>query len=253
MKYLLKKFIEAWLSEVQSCARSEAEETLRISMNLGRALIDAVQIAPVVLLGEALRSLEPEKLAILLQRTLHAYRVDEHRGEIRGNDDWWWEGLDYVPPDTAELSPYCDGGGLGIGLIKIVRKRWYSKSYHRRYGNRPSTRSDCYLIGRNEDGTAFCHAVPPSRTVRAALDWIWMGRASDIIARQGDIALVRGRGPRMPAVLPVRHHVWRRPLVQGGVASIGITHPAHPMLPLPRVGQRIIVARRYGRVTSSQD
>lgn len=155
---------------------------------------------------------------------------DEHGGVSRG-DHLKTDGLDYVSPYHGSLeSPYFDMGGEGLGLIRITRKRIYASSS----GWYPSYCSTTYLIGRNESGTYFAHAVPRHiETVYEAVQWIWNGRAEQIISRQGDIALIWGRGPKLPE-LPHGHEV------KNGY----IVHESHPPLPLPGKGQRIIVGRR---------
>lgn len=81
--------------------------------------------------------------------------------------------------------------GEFLAVIQVRQTRWYG------YGN--SSRKVYFLLGRNEDGTAFAHAVE-SRVVHAAIaagrdvikscqDWIF-GHDYGQVVRQGDIALV---------------------------------------------------------------
>lgn len=139
--------------------------------------------------------------------------------------------LDYVEYSTAKQSPYWDQGGDGLALVSVTRRRVYAKSSKWW----PKSTTSTFLVGRNEVGTYFSHAVP-SRvcTVLEAVQWIWSGRAYRIFYRQGDIALVRAAGPKLPAALPASHVV----------CGDHIEHPTHPDIPLPGVGERIIVARR---------
>jgi hypothetical protein len=71
-----------------------------------------------------------------------------------------------------------------IALVRIDRERTYSKAYTSRYG--PGTRSDTYLIGRNESGSAYSVPVPPYDTIAAALTWIWDITTDDIAAAIAD-------------------------------------------------------------------
>ncbi|MBS3949740.1 MAG: hypothetical protein KGZ53_03635 [Peptococcaceae bacterium] len=140
-------------------------------------------------------------------------------------------GLDYVPAYLSAAAPYHDLGGAGMGLIAITRRTCYSKSS----GWGPSDVATRYLVGRNESGSYWTHPVPVScATVIDALEWLWDGRGHDIIERQGDISLVRGRGPRMPRELPDGH------TIDGSY----IVHRSHAPLRLPQSGERIIIARR---------
>lgn len=154
---------------------------------------------------------------------------DEH-GSSRG-DYLTTRGLDWINPAKAKAAPYCDMGGRGLALIEINRRRVYAKS-SKWYPRDTSTR---YLIGRNEAGTYFAHAVPATvESVLGAVDWIWHGKARQIVARQGDIALISARGPARIPALPAGHRV------NGAM----IYHETHPPIPKPEYGQAVIVARR---------
>lgn len=140
-------------------------------------------------------------------------------------------GRDYVGPWESHKPPYFDMGAAGLGLIECERKRVYSRSS----GYSPSYVTTVFLVGKNESGSYFTHAVSPHcRTVEEAVQWIWGGKASQIIQRQGDVALIVGKGPKMPATLPDGH------IIQGDV----ISHDTHIDLPMPKTGERIIVGRR---------
>lgn len=171
-----------------------------------------------------------QRAAEHLARHAEVY-YDDH-GSSRG-DYRTTRGIDYVPPDEARQAPYCDLGGRGLGLISVLRRRHYSRSS----GYFPSTACDVYLVGRNEAGTYFAHPVHGVASVRSAVQWIWRGRADQIIQRQGDIALIRGSGPKLPnSGLPAGHEIDE----EAGV----IRHATHPDLPMPGKGERIIVGRR---------
>ena len=157
-------------------------------------------------------------------------RSDEH-GSWRGNHLSVY-GMDFVGHWESAAAPYWDMGGEGLGLVSCTRTRVYAGN---KWGN--SSVSTTFLVGRNEAGTYFSHPVSPGcSTVEDALQWIWSGKAHQIIQRQGDVALIGGNGgPKMPSYLPRSHKV------QGDI----IVHDTHPDLPMPaEKGQRIIVGRR---------
>lgn len=154
---------------------------------------------------------------------------DEHGPTSTRGDHTCIRGIDFVEPVPARSAPYCDMGGQGIALVAVDRTRVYARSSKWR----PSTVSQHYVVGRNEAGTYYAHAVPPASSVREALSWVWSGRHMEIVQRQGDIALIAGPGPKIPA-LPAGHVI----------GATHVQHATHPPLPLPRPGQRIIVGRR---------
>ncbi len=155
---------------------------------------------------------------------------DEH-GYDRG-DHRTTKGLDFVTPKFAKSAPYFDMGGEGLGLIEVERKRVYA----RRCMWSPSRAYSRFLVGKNEAGTYFAHAVPNSiESVREALTWMWQGKEMTILARQGDVALCAGKARKLPA-LPEGHRVD----IERGL----IVHDTHPALPLPGAGQYLLVARR---------
>jgi len=155
---------------------------------------------------------------------------DEHgstRGDYRSTNV-----VDYVGPGLAAQVPYCDSGHAGLALIEVTRKRVYAKS-SKWYPKETSSR---FVVGRNESGTFFAHAVPSGlASVRSAIDWIWRSCSNQIVRRQGDIAVIRGLGPKMPN-LPSGH------VVRLGPGAI--EHATHPPIRLPGHGERVIVARR---------
>jgi len=157
------------------------------------------------------------------------YRSDEHGAWARG-DHITVRGLDFVPPYLAASAPYFAQAGAGLGLVNVERKRVYAHSC----SWYPSFANTVFLVGRNEAGTYFAHPVPNRiRTVRDAISWIWSGMEDQIVQRQGDIALARARGTKIPT-LPPGHRL----------DGDRIVHATHEPLRLPGVGERIIVARR---------
>jgi hypothetical protein len=165
----------------------------------------------------------------------HGYRSGDYRHTY---------GLDFVGRHESAAAPYHDSGGAGLGLIEVSRTRTYAKSSKWR----PSSVSSRFLVGKNEAGTYFTHPVSPNcTTVEQAVQWIWNGKANNIIQRQGDIALIGGNGgPKMPQYLPGGHKV------QGDK----IVHDTHPAIPTPvNPGERIIVGRRAAEraITATRD
>ena len=191
-------------------------------------------------LGEALQKigklLEDSNLrARKLARLANMY-YDEHgssRGSYRATLI-----LDFLPPEIAETTPYLDSGGQGLALIEVETRTVYARSSQ--WWPRKSV--EVYLVGRNESGTFFSHRVPRN-TIRVAqaISWIWGGKSSKIVRRQGDVAVIRMPGPQWPGDgddcgLPSGHRF-----------EVGlITHPTHPAIDAPRrsEGERCIVARR---------
>lgn len=163
------------------------------------------------------------------------YVTDEHGTWNRG-DHIAVNVIDYIPPWEAAAAPFLDLGGEGMALIAVERKRVYARSS--RWS--PSYTTDYYVVGRNESGTYFGHAVTKATTLAEAIAWMWQGY--EVTQRQGDIALANGgRSGYVPA-LPLGH------VVEGGF----IVHDQHPPLPLPQQGQRIVVARRATPTASRQ-
>lgn len=179
----------------------------------------------------AYHTLQRDRIGLGLARMAGQF-YDEH-GSGRG-DYLTTEVYDAVPAAQSAAAPYHDTGRAGMALVGVARKRVYARS-SKWY---PSTATSIYLCGRNEAGTFFAHPVPTRYgTVASALDWIWSGYSRRILQRQGDIALVFARGPKLPPTgLPRGHRVDQ--------AAGVIRHATHPDLPLPGPGQRIIVARR---------
>ena len=148
----------------------------------------------------------------------------------------------YLGPADTETAPYLDLGGVGLAVIDVE-----TEALHFRLGWwRPFILTERYLIGRNEIGTAFAHAVPAraeTSTITGVLRWIWSGY--DPIRRQGDVAVVRAAGPKMPVQLPRQHHV--------DAAAGVVRHATHPDLALPGPGERLIIGKRTTLGTSSHD
>ncbi|TAL45455.1 MAG: hypothetical protein EPN91_02255 [Salinibacterium sp.] len=160
--------------------------------------------------------------------TTHAGMLYDEHGSTRG-DYLTTYGLDYVGPTVSVLSPYLDKGRAGLALVEVRRTRRYARSC--KWG--PSSVATRYLIGRNETGTWFAHAVSVKCvTVREAVSWIWRGRENAIIERQGDVALVSGGG--RSETLPAGH------VVIDGV----VTHATHAAMRTPGPRERLIVGRR---------
>jgi hypothetical protein len=158
-------------------------------------------------------------------------RHDEHGTYERG-DHMLLRVCDYIDGYAARRRPFLSMSSTyeGLALIKITRKRVYAKSSTWS----PSEVSCKYLIGKNEAGTWFSHPVHPTcQTILDAINWMWDGRADEIIARQGDIASTERRSrPR----LPKGHDLD----ADGRV----VLHRTHAALVVPQ-GGGWIVARRW--------
>lgn len=187
--------------------------------------------------GNRLQRWESASAAALAEKA--GMTSDEH-GSWRG-DHISVAGLSFIGHWESAGAPYWDMGGEGLGLVRVTRTREYAKSSNWR----PSSVSTTFLVGKNEAGTYFSHPVSPNcTTVWEATEWIWSGKANNIIQRQGDIALISGNGgPKMPSNMPWGHKVQDDKIV----------HATHPDLPMPsKPGERIIVGRRTSdRATSA--
>ena len=139
--------------------------------------------------------------------------------------------LDYLPPEKTKAAPYFDIGGAGLGLVSATATTRYRGAFK----GYSSSCSEAFLIGRNEVGSWFAHRVPTScGSVAGAIDWIWGGRADRVVRRQGDIAVIVGKGPKGLDKLPGGH------TVDGDT----ITHATHPTISCPGTGECVIVGRR---------
>lgn len=124
--------------------------------------------------------------------------------------------------------------GLGVGelaIVSVTRTRTYAPSCRWR----PSERRQTYLVGVSpETGATWAHAVPAScQSIRTAWRWIWRcGDPRDVVAYQGDVAVIRRRGQH--DTLPERHEL----------AGDQIIHPSHAPIAAPLRGERITVGRR---------
>lgn len=138
--------------------------------------------------------------------------------------------LDYVAPSPAKAAPYLDMGGWGLALVAM-----HSYTVYKDYS--PSMATVFYLVGRNETGTSFAHAVSCkiSHSVRAAVRWLW--NDLPVIERAGDVGI--SPGARRERYLPPGHK-----LIQDG-ANWVIRHTPgqHADLVVPPQ-HRIVVARR---------
>jgi len=174
------------------------------------------------------------KQAKVLASKVSTLNVDEH-GVGTGFADVQLYVRSYISPwHGSKFAPFFDMGGEGLALVSVVRTTTYSKSYMARYG-RGSTANTVYLVGKNEAGTYFAHAVHRDcKTIRQALNWIWGGHEDRITSRQGDIALIKGNGPKIPRNLPSGHVIDGKHIVHG----------QHPQIRFPGKGERIIVGRR---------
>lgn len=168
-----------------------------------------------------------EKKALGLASMVNKYYNDTF-GYRRG-DYLTTKAIDYISPKKSKNPPFHDMGGAGLALIVLHRKRVYS-------GHVPSYASTYYLIGRNENGTFFSHPVSKNvKTVEEACQWIWNGYANNIIQRQGNIALISGAGPQIPASgLPKGHRIVENLII----------HEKHSPIRYPEKGERIIIGKR---------
>lgn len=190
----------------------------------------------------------------VFQKTLHTVRFKRYRKRAASElasrvgirfdytgsqwdrgDHYSYDYLDFVLPSESIKPPYHDHGGEGLLLIRVTRKRFYAKSSQWR----SSTCSETYLIGKDTPGY-FRHPVSKDcKNIPEALAWIWRGYERSILERQGDVALVEGKG-----CSPKLHHPHRLQPFASIVEPAGVYHPKHATISVPIKGQKLIVGRR---------
>ncbi len=118
--------------------------------------------------------------------------VDEHGGWDFGAD------VDHVGRGTAlNWDLYGFGNDVHTGqFLAVIQVRHYYKRSRRAW---PNVRKSYFLIGKNEDGTAFAHPVSAQAVhyairncldvVKHVQDWIFGGDYA-AMKRQGDLALI---------------------------------------------------------------
>lgn len=128
----------------------------------------------------------------LVRRVASADKVDEH-------GSWEFQAEFDSKGRGAAINWDLYGVGYDVhtnGLLAVVQVRRFERRYKNGWGN---VRKNYFLIGTNEDGTVFAHAVS-SRVVHTAIrndadvieavqNWIFQGSYRNML-RQGDIALV---------------------------------------------------------------
>lgn len=154
--------------------------------------------------------------------------ADEHGGI----DNAYVSQIDWISAVEAQSAPYfvLPSANCGIGLVSAVS----FTEYRGKFKGWASSCTEYFLVGRNEAGTFFAHRVTESNSVEEAINWIWGGRAKQIVRRQGDISIIKGAGPKGLDKLPFGH------TVQGDY----IVHDTHPSMAIPGKGERIIIGRR---------
>jgi hypothetical protein len=181
---------------------------------------------------------------------------DEHGGFRDRGDHFSLSVLDVIWK-PIELQKLHATGDM-LTLVNQVRTRVYAKSY--KFG--AGERSDIYLIGRNESGTPFCHAVAQHlRTVADAVAWIWDNQP--ITARQGDVAITPAKKHITAGeivadrVITDRHLISGEDLQNGALyARNAVLHHAadqHPDITIGNEWHKIVIARRSTRRPSSKD
>jgi len=182
---------------------------------------------------------------------------DEHGGYSSRGDHFTLTILDYAW--KKQDLKRCFACGKYLGLVSETRVRVYARSSKWR----PSSRSDHFVVGTNENGVPFCHAVPNTIvSLIDALDWIWTSH--EIEARQGDVAVVKCN---LKHVKPMYEEVQVVPpshVVRGEIyekqnqifaknAILFHKKGQHPDIIIEDEWKKIIVARRSNRRESSVD
>jgi hypothetical protein len=180
---------------------------------------------------------------------------DEHDGYERG--DWFTLKVVEFIHKSSDLQRYHAAGRF-LGLVAHERKRVYARRY--RYG--PSYAHHAYVVGENESGTPFAHAVPAAhcRTLEQAMDWIWQGNKLE--SRQGDVGIAactlkHVRGEEGEVRIINSHIAVGEIRRNGGLylrhGFIVHTKNQHPRIHVGNEWKKIVVARRSGAVSSSKD
>lgn len=183
---------------------------------------------------------------------------DEHGGYRHGSDSYSISVLDIADAKTpAKLREYHATGDMLL-LVEEGRTRTYAKSSQWK----ASTRYDRYLVGRNENGIPFAHAVKTDiRTIAEALSWIWNGEK--IIARQGDVATAESKQFTSPGQIVENYQIIDSHHIDGEIRKNGSLYARNAMLyhlkeqhPAIIVGSewvKIVIGRRSTKSTSTAD
>lgn len=181
---------------------------------------------------------------------------DEHGGYSGRGDHHTIRILDYVwKKKHLKMFFAC---GKYLGLVSEDRVRVYAKSS----GWRPSERTDHFVVGTNENGVPFCHAVPNTiGSLVDALDWIWTSH--ELEARHGDVAVakcnlkhVKGESTIIKVIDShyVMGEVYQKQH-QLFVRNAILSHEKgqHPDVVIGNEWKKIVIARRSSRRGSSAD
>lgn len=185
-----------------------------------------------------------------------AAEADIRSGTI-GSDTHSVDVIDIIH-QPKQLEKY-HASGKYLAIVTDERTRKYANSCT--WG--PSTRTDVFLIGENENGNAFAHQLPNKiGTVKAAYAWIW-GEAK-VEQRQGDIGLspsslkhVEGEYVDIDVVGHSRHRFIGEVYVNGSMhvrnGFLYHTGEQHPTIYVDSTWRRIVVGRRSQIGMSSAD
>lgn len=181
--------------------------------------------------------------------------LDEHGSPTYGKGDYYSIQVLDTEWRPAHLRRLHSCGRL-LAVVAHTRKRVYARKWY------PSVRSDHYLVGENESGTIFHHAVPSHvRTIQAAISWIWHGAKID--GRQGDVAITPARHTIPSGTLVSDHVIMDRHVVTGEIHRNGtlyvrravLHHTAgqHPDVIVGDQWHQVLIARRSTAANSSSD
>jgi uncharacterized protein YdaU (DUF1376 family) len=183
---------------------------------------------------------------------------DEHGGYRHGSDSYGISVLDIADAQTpAKLREYHATGDMLL-LVEESRTRTYAGSSKWK----ASTRYDRYLVGRNENGVPFAHAVKSDiRTIAEALNWIWNGEK--IIARQGDVATAESKQFSSPGQIVVDYQIIDSHRIDGEIRKNGALYARnarlyhekgqHPDITIGDTWAKIVIGRRSTKSTSTVD
>ena len=165
--------------------------------------------------------------------------VDEHGG-ISGRGDHNEIVVHDIVDDPIELKRLH---AIGKRLAVVAQRRVRVYAGHQ-WG--PSAREDFFLVGENENGIPFAHAISNTvyKTVSGALEWIWeVDTIGDVIDRHGDVAVVRCKkqfksSGQIGKIAVLDNHVFEGEYRKNGAIYVrnGILHHTKEQHPDVKIG-----------------
>lgn len=196
---------------------------------------------------------EKQKRAIALAEETGRL-VDEHGGFSTRGDHFSINVKDVVD-DPLKLRGFHASGNM-LAVVGQSRRRVYAGHHWS-----PSVCEDMFLIGKNENGVAFAHAIPAQiETVHSAVSWIWdVDNIEDVIDRHGDVAVIKTKMTFKSGIVGkiavLDSHVFEGEYKKNGAIYVrnGVLHHEKNQHPDVKIGNewvRLKAARRSERKVS---